>query len=229
MPIKSETASQLEKHSTTPSLYEDRDADRHERMPAPCYLLDIAAELRNEIYELTFTTNETEVDLLNSKPPSPALLQCCKQISEEAAGVFKAFVHHYYERKQFRLALNRDEEPLAKLEQVARRFNFQSMEKLRLEFTCGSNPAHRTIELEANKLMWCCKNPVFGTQCHFAFVKLKSGRVAPYGILEESEAKRRVELARIMQDPTGVLLPIPSVKDQVEFLCREMLAPFGES
>lgn len=57
-----------------------------------CYLTTIPGEIRNHIYELAFTTtahNGDEVDLLSCQPPSAALLIACRQVREEAAGLYE--------------------------------------------------------------------------------------------------------------------------------------------
>lgn len=61
-------------------------------------LLDLPAELRNNIYELTFERKfrEQPVGLLWAEPPSSALLMCCRQTYHEAKDFFIEASQHYW-------------------------------------------------------------------------------------------------------------------------------------
>lgn len=67
-----------------------------------CPLLDLAAELRNRIYEYVFAHDEEkEVDLLHATPPSSALLRTCRQIYSEANQVYKHAFREFWTSSRF--------------------------------------------------------------------------------------------------------------------------------
>ncbi|KAK5121255.1 hypothetical protein LTR85_005421 [Meristemomyces frigidus] len=85
-------------------------AQDHHEEPTACRLLSLPAELRNWIYELTFTTPDTdEVDLLNTSPPSKCLLTTCRQIGAEATALYKSAFRHYWKTSHFVVNGNRTE------------------------------------------------------------------------------------------------------------------------
>ncbi|KAF2768841.1 hypothetical protein EJ03DRAFT_327968 [Teratosphaeria nubilosa] len=77
-----------------------------EQSPTPCNLLELAAELRNEIWELAFTSDTESSraqDLLNPSPPSSALLRTCRQIYQEAKGLHDAARQRYWSTSIFEI------------------------------------------------------------------------------------------------------------------------------
>ncbi|KAK5744167.1 hypothetical protein LTR17_002197 [Elasticomyces elasticus] len=66
-----------------------------------CPLLSIAPEIRNNIYELAFTSNAPEADFFKPAPPTKALLLSCKQIWQEAKGLHKSAYRAYYNSTTF--------------------------------------------------------------------------------------------------------------------------------
>ncbi|CAK1356835.1 unnamed protein product [Cercospora beticola] len=52
-----------------------------------CYIFDkLPGEMRNKIWELSFTNNDPVADLRNPSPPTKSLLLTCKKINSEARG-----------------------------------------------------------------------------------------------------------------------------------------------
>ncbi|KAK4895284.1 hypothetical protein LTR27_006627 [Elasticomyces elasticus] len=65
-------------------------------------LLDIAAELRNTIYELVFTSNlEDCVDLFAATPPSRAITLACRQTRNEAKQMYTKAYRDYWTHATF--------------------------------------------------------------------------------------------------------------------------------
>ncbi|SMR55637.1 unnamed protein product [Zymoseptoria tritici ST99CH_1E4] len=72
--------------------------------PPPCKLLMLCAEIRNDIYELAFTTDaspDEEVDLLAASAPSGNLLRTSSQIHAEAKGLFATARDSYWSTTNF--------------------------------------------------------------------------------------------------------------------------------
>ncbi|KAK5121358.1 hypothetical protein LTR85_005524 [Meristemomyces frigidus] len=69
----------------------------------PCRLLELPAEVRNEIYELTFTSDsaDREIDFLHATPPSKALLLCSHQTYDESNGFYKQAYRAYWSSTKF--------------------------------------------------------------------------------------------------------------------------------
>ncbi|KAK4895309.1 hypothetical protein LTR27_006652 [Elasticomyces elasticus] len=69
-----------------------------------CLLLSLAAELRNQIYELVFNEQSDEsVELFKTQPPSNALLLACHVIYSEAALVYAHAYRKYWTETAFML------------------------------------------------------------------------------------------------------------------------------
>ncbi|KAK4619600.1 hypothetical protein CLAFUW4_11571 [Fulvia fulva] len=65
-------------------------------------LQTIPAELRNNIYELAFTSDqEGPIEFCKAAPPSNALLLACKQIHNEAVQIYRAAYHRYWSTSEF--------------------------------------------------------------------------------------------------------------------------------
>lgn len=62
---------------------------------APCYLLELAAELRNRIYEYVLIKDKT-ITVSRHRIAQPGLLRTCRQIREEARAI-------YYCRNAFKI------------------------------------------------------------------------------------------------------------------------------
>lgn len=70
----------------------------------PCRLLNLAAELRNRIYELAFTADDDNgvgTPFLNATGPSKALLITCHQVYDEARGLHKQAFRQYWRQSTF--------------------------------------------------------------------------------------------------------------------------------
>jgi hypothetical protein len=75
-----------------------------EAAKATCTLLTIPGELRNRIYEFVYDTppaTDEKVNLLETNPPSRALLQTCGQIYNEAKIFQKEAYRHYWVTSKF--------------------------------------------------------------------------------------------------------------------------------
>ena len=69
-----------------------------------CRLLELPAELRNQIYELAFTTDqdsEGKVDLFAGKAPTKSLLLTCRQIHSEAHGIYNTAYRRFWKESDF--------------------------------------------------------------------------------------------------------------------------------
>lgn len=77
-------------------------------LTAPCFFLDrLPAELRNGIYELAFETRRKDgnpTNLRRPKPPSKALLLSCRQVHQEARGLYLEAYKRYWEEGPFEFA-----------------------------------------------------------------------------------------------------------------------------
>ncbi|KAK5678584.1 hypothetical protein LTS10_009028 [Elasticomyces elasticus] len=70
--------------------------------PQTCKLLTIAPELRNVIYELAlFEPNAGLVDLLSAGSPSGNLLSTCRQVMDEAKGIYAEAYRRYWSETNF--------------------------------------------------------------------------------------------------------------------------------
>lgn len=68
----------------------------------PCRLLSLPPELRNEIYELAFTTSVGEkVNLFAHKPPTKSLLLTCREVYNEAGGLYKEAYRTFWRSSNF--------------------------------------------------------------------------------------------------------------------------------
>lgn len=70
-------------------------------------LWDLPAELRNTIYALSFTTDNTDtgerdyINLLYADPPSKSLLLVCRQAYNEARGLYRTAYQLYWSKNSF--------------------------------------------------------------------------------------------------------------------------------
>ncbi|KAK4631801.1 hypothetical protein CLAFUW4_03448 [Fulvia fulva] len=65
-------------------------------------LLQPPAELRNSIYQLCVAQRQTDpVDLRHATPPSKAFLLTCRQIHEEAQGLYRSAYRNYWRTLRF--------------------------------------------------------------------------------------------------------------------------------
>ncbi|KAK5121161.1 hypothetical protein LTR85_005645 [Meristemomyces frigidus] len=74
-----------------------------------CRLLKLPAELRNRIYELALTTDgRDEIDLLVAVPPDRTPLLICREIHDEAKGIYKHAYRHFWTSTKFSLTADED-------------------------------------------------------------------------------------------------------------------------
>ncbi|USW48804.1 hypothetical protein Slin15195_G021230 [Septoria linicola] len=80
----------------------------------PCFLLDLLpAELRNNIYELAFTTEHEPgevVALFDAKPPVKNLLSTCQTVNKEARGMYLEAYRKFW--REIKFHHDYDEQPL---------------------------------------------------------------------------------------------------------------------
>ncbi|KAK5719228.1 hypothetical protein LTR15_007751 [Elasticomyces elasticus] len=69
--------------------------------PSPSRLLALPPEIRNAIWELSFSGTDREVDMFESHPPSAELLLACRQIHEEAKGFWPGRRGDYFSTTSF--------------------------------------------------------------------------------------------------------------------------------
>ncbi|PPJ51651.1 hypothetical protein CBER1_08822 [Cercospora berteroae] len=73
----------------------------------------LPGEMRNKIWELSFTDNEQVVDLQNASPPSKSLLLTCKRANSEARGLYKDAYRAYWTTSPFQITITGGECPEA--------------------------------------------------------------------------------------------------------------------
>ena len=77
------------------------------KKPTICRLLALPPEIRNNIWQLAFTTeanDDAKTDLLRSKPPEMALLLACRQIRRETSDMYAEARRRYYRDTSFYLS-----------------------------------------------------------------------------------------------------------------------------
>ncbi|KAK5744320.1 hypothetical protein LTR17_002030 [Elasticomyces elasticus] len=73
-------------------------------LPPTCLLLTVAPlDIRNRIYELAFQHGPGLINLLLVRLPSKALLLSCRQINEEAHGVYRSAYQKFWAEANFSL------------------------------------------------------------------------------------------------------------------------------
>jgi hypothetical protein len=91
---RSSLRSRSSSHSESSSQVEDDQPCQNTRTPQveekqPCYLLNIHAEIRNEIYRLVLVSEDKiRVGVHDAPPMDPPLLRTNRQIRSEARGIF---------------------------------------------------------------------------------------------------------------------------------------------
>ncbi|EME83011.1 uncharacterized protein MYCFIDRAFT_196410 [Pseudocercospora fijiensis CIRAD86] len=127
---------------------------------ATCRLLDLAPELRNEIYERAFSCNGERIDLNRRQRNcfSPALLLTCRQVYQEAAALFRDTVYDHYTTKEFRITLHSKDTPYRTLRRIATRYKLQNISYLELNLVFGShetpNPRRAWFTLQPDRVTW---------------------------------------------------------------------------
>ncbi|KAK5744321.1 hypothetical protein LTR17_002031 [Elasticomyces elasticus] len=105
--------------------------------PSPT-LLTIPGEMRNNIYELVFGTQPAEADLLNPSPPSKALLLGCREIYDEAKGLYSTAYRSYWAQTRFTI----QDTPVAT--ELSIRLTKDELEVVNhLQFTFTRHQSHR--------------------------------------------------------------------------------------
>lgn len=82
------------------------------RQPRSLFFEMLPAEIRIEIYELVFTTNDTaDVDLMEAIAPNKALLLTCRQIEGEAKLIYRKAYRDFWRTSKFFLNVSGRQEP----------------------------------------------------------------------------------------------------------------------
>ena len=107
--------SSMEDTNNTPTGYHEQA--QQSELPTPkCYLLDLPAEIRNEIYMMVLTSPST-IRMTPTGYERPALLNTCKAIRAEAIAV-------YYYNNKFRISVSQySPAPFIKLYKVFESIN----------------------------------------------------------------------------------------------------------
>ena len=103
-----------------------------------CILLALPAELRNQIFELSFTSNKVTDDFFRANPPSKALLMTCRQIHAECKGMYDIAYRSYWMNTKFSILLDnkwtaRDMILLLRGEKVVRQPEKRTLLSFRIE------------------------------------------------------------------------------------------------
>jgi hypothetical protein len=148
---------------------------------AGCPLFKLAAETRNQIYELVFTieTNEDgHVELSKATAPSNALAGTCQQIYNESRAMFESMTYDYPWKYYFTINVpDRHQRPTIPALLVSQKF-FDSLDTFRITWRADElsdnnplhltsflnrmngdrdqlcNPSHWDINLEVNVTSW---------------------------------------------------------------------------
>ncbi|KAK4895327.1 hypothetical protein LTR27_006670 [Elasticomyces elasticus] len=73
-------------------------------------LFTLPAELRNEIYELAFTMElDKQIELFSAVPPSNSLILTCRQVCDEAAGIYRQAYRAFWTMGHFMLTVSKRE------------------------------------------------------------------------------------------------------------------------
>lgn len=103
-----------------------------------CILLALPAEMRNQIFELSFTSNQSTDDFFRANPPSKALLMTCRQIHVECKGMYDIAYRSYWMNTKFSILLDnkwtaRDMILLLRDEKVVRQPEKRTLLSFRIE------------------------------------------------------------------------------------------------
>jgi hypothetical protein len=129
-----------------------------ERVSPPCHLLALAAELRNYIWTLSFSPDNSEsIDLEEAKMPGASLLSTCKQIHSEAIGLFAVAKVDYWRSSQFPLhfEVQNDESPVP-LEDKSIDHVFQKIPADELAMVTHLTLEDDNVSLTYEKGFWTC-------------------------------------------------------------------------
>ncbi|KAK5732836.1 hypothetical protein LTR17_010254 [Elasticomyces elasticus] len=98
-----------------------------------CKLFTLPPELRNEIYELAFSIDSDKpIALLLAVPPSNSFILTCRQVRDEAAGIYREAYQAFWTKGHFVLTLaRRDEDELLVIASIIIRSATQDWEQMR--------------------------------------------------------------------------------------------------
>ncbi|KAK4618193.1 hypothetical protein CLAFUW4_12233 [Fulvia fulva] len=100
--------------------------------PTSCAFFDkLPAELRLDVYELTFAQHDDkEVELITSSPPSASLLLACRKTYHEARATYQQARRRYWKETKFSIQVTDPRLPLA-LHAALPRLKRQGLEHIR--------------------------------------------------------------------------------------------------
>lgn len=74
-----------------------------------CRLFALPPEIRNYIFQLSFTTDLSVVDLFKTSPPSNGLMMTSRQAYREARGFYRTKYREYWSTTRFTITIERDQ------------------------------------------------------------------------------------------------------------------------
>lgn len=97
-----------------------------------CHIFNkLPGEMRNKIWELSFTNNHRVADFQNPSPPTKSLLLTCKKINSEARGLYQDAYRAYWTTSPFQITI------------ASREYNQTG----RFRATLDDCPEYRTLKL----------------------------------------------------------------------------------
>ncbi|PPJ51648.1 hypothetical protein CBER1_08825 [Cercospora berteroae] len=151
------------------------------------FLNKLPAELRNEIYELAFTSHDDEVeidlsdfdpprnsllstkgevDLSKAEPPNISLLSTCRQIQSEATQLYQRANHQYWTDTHFVVTNLKPNDPHAPPE----------IQSLKQDLWGGQNPRLKSENIDRIRHIRICRRPTLEFRFIWIFTYLsKSG------------------------------------------------------
>ncbi|KAF7198192.1 hypothetical protein HII31_00548 [Pseudocercospora fuligena] len=121
----------------------------------------LPAELRNVIYELTFTADHdtedqngtAEIELLKSRPPSKDLLLACRKVHAEAKGIYRDAYRSYWQTTNFVINIGQRKDPRLALTRLDKA-SVDHITKLRVDYRYMPDRVHSRIATKHNE-QWC--------------------------------------------------------------------------
>jgi hypothetical protein len=125
----------------------------------PCHLLALAAELRNYIWTLSFSPdNSASIDLAEAKVPGAALLATSKQIRAEAVGLFAVAKVDYWRLGRFHLRFEiQNATSRVPLEDESVDMDFMIIRADKLSLVTHITFEDDNVRLTYKKGLWTCK------------------------------------------------------------------------
>jgi hypothetical protein len=229
-PDTSQAASEEPDTMTDNASAQDANTRSNATPTETCHFFSIAAELRNEIYRLVFTTTadtNEEIDLLTSTAhlPSKSLHLACRQLHSEAALLYKDSCCRFWTngrfviRKQWRVDIT----PLVKNLPAQ---SLENITKLEIIHPCSSRTVGRffwhQFEYGGNQL-WTCTGYLAGPEMKDKTATSSVERILFFSKpgLESWYWMAADDSVRRPQDDG--YNPVSSLTEQIQFLCDPKL------